>query len=201
MTIEKASALQENITKEAIALLRLLGQSADTAPYEKTVMLIARAWGISDEDTQVRLDLIRMEKEIPDGYAEDPEEQTYPEEQLPINATGMETLNNIWGLFETAVQLDSVEERNDLYHTATELAESQTLLDWIIQTEKEVSAHTGGKGVMSLDWAIRKLNGVIPHPDSPMVDYEHMPIAIAWQTVKRELYKPTGSPREASAHD
>lgn len=135
MTIEKASALQENMIKEGIALLRLLGQSASTAPYEKSVEIIGKAWGIPDEATQVRLDLIRAEKEIPDGCADDPDEQTYPEEQLPMNAAGMETLDNIWGLFETTARLDSADERGILYGMAMELAECQNLSDWIIQTD------------------------------------------------------------------
>ena len=30
-----------------------------------------------------------------------------PEGELPMNATGMETLDNVWDLFETAVLMDS----------------------------------------------------------------------------------------------
>ena len=49
----------------------------------------------------------------------------------------METLKNIWGLFETAVQLNSAKERLTLYDLARELEETQNLLDWIEKTPAE----------------------------------------------------------------
>ena len=111
MTKEHAQKLQERMTKEAIALLVATGHAADTTPYEKAVALIGKAWSIPAEDTQARLDLIRLEKELPGDTAEAEQEHAYPEEQLPINATGLETLENVWGLFETAVRLAGPEDR------------------------------------------------------------------------------------------
>jgi len=29
-----------------------------------------------------------------------------PEDELPMNATGLETLDNIWDLFETSLRMD-----------------------------------------------------------------------------------------------
>lgn len=43
---------------------------------------------------------------------------------------------------------------------------------------------------MTLQEAIKTLDEVIPHPLNKMVDIEHLPIAIAWQTIKEELEKP-----------
>ena len=60
-----------------------------------------------------------------------------PEEKLPMNATGMETLDNVWDLFETAVQMDSREQRTAMFRLANELAECQNLLDWIEKTAAE----------------------------------------------------------------
>ena len=54
-----------------------------------------------------------------------------------MNATGMETLDNVWDLFETAVQTDSREQRTALFNLASELAECQNLLDWIEKTPAE----------------------------------------------------------------
>ena len=40
---------------------------------------------------------------------------------------------------------------------------------------------------MKIDEAIKTLDGVIPSSDNKMVDLEHLPIAIAWKTVKTEI--------------
>ena len=58
-----------------------------------------------------------------------------------MNATGMETLDNVWDLFESAVQMDSQEQRTAMFKLANELAECQNLLDWIEKTpaERELS--------------------------------------------------------------
>ena len=63
-----------------------------------------------------------------------------PEEELPMNATGMETLNNIWDLFETSLRMNSPYARTKMFEMAKWLEESQNLLDWIEQTPKEKQA-------------------------------------------------------------
>lgn len=40
---------------------------------------------------------------------------------------------------------------------------------------------------MTIEEAIKKLDENIPPHDSKMVDLEHFPIAVAWETVKEEL--------------
>ena len=61
----------------------------------------------------------------------------YPEEELPINATGMEPLDNIWDLFESSISLNAAEDRATLFQLATELSEYHSLLDWIEKTLAE----------------------------------------------------------------
>lgn len=60
-----------------------------------------------------------------------------PESDLPMNASGMETLDNICGLFETATQLESRDHREAFFRLAVELMETQNLLDWIQKTPEE----------------------------------------------------------------
>ena len=60
-----------------------------------------------------------------------------PEEELPMNATGLETLDNIWDLFETTLHTGSAYARTRLFEMAKWLEESQNLLDWIEQAPKE----------------------------------------------------------------
>lgn len=60
-----------------------------------------------------------------------------PEEELPMNASGLETLDNIWDLFETSLRVDSPYARTRLFEMAKWLEESQNLLDWIEKTPAE----------------------------------------------------------------
>ena len=64
-------------------------------------------------------------------------ERVYPEDALPMNASGMETLENVWDLFETAIQLDDINERTTVFNIASELAECQSLTEWIEKTPAE----------------------------------------------------------------
>lgn len=138
MTIERAKELQANIAKEAIALLVIHGDAIEVAQYEKSVSLIGEAWGIPAEDTENQLALIRKEWEaVTDGPAPGEIDHVLPETELPMNATGTETLDNIWGLFETSLRLDSAGKRATLFNLARELEECQNLLDWIEQTPAE----------------------------------------------------------------
>ena len=59
------------------------------------------------------------------------------EEELPMNASGTETLERIWGLFETSQRLRREEKRTALYEMARWLEESQNLEDWIMKTQGE----------------------------------------------------------------
>ena len=52
-----------------------------------------------------------------------------PEDELSMNAIGLETLDNIWGLFETSLRMDSMQARTKMFEMAKWLEESQNLLD------------------------------------------------------------------------
>ena len=54
-----------------------------------------------------------------------------------MNASGTETLDNVWALFETAIRLDRLKDRKLLYCLAGELAESQNLADWVERAPME----------------------------------------------------------------
>lgn len=128
MDMERAREFQEKMVKETVSLLYLIGDEADISKWVHSISLIGTAWGIPAEDTERGMDVIlgaHRQKDI------------YPEGELPINATGMETLDNIWDLFETAVNLDNRQERELLFQLATELAEYHNLLDWIDKTPTE----------------------------------------------------------------
>ena len=152
MTTERAKEFQMRIAKEAIELMIIHGESAGVegscvAHYEEAVTMIGKAWNLPAEVTAESLSLIQREKDVLSTLAAgEGASHVLPEQELPMNATGMETLDNVWDLFETAVQLDSREQRVALFSLASELAECQNLLDWIEKTpaERELPEITAG---------------------------------------------------------
>ena len=147
MTTERAQELQTAITKEALALMVIHGDYVCTAAeaddihvshFEKVIKLIGEAWGLPERVTTANLSMLDQEREVVRklGAGEDVE-HIMPENELPMNATGMETLDNVWGLFETAVAVDDREQRTALLNLAQELAECQNLLDWIEKSPAE----------------------------------------------------------------
>ena len=134
MTSERAQEFQEHMTREAAGMLNILGDAMDTERWEQSIALIGKAWSIPREDTYRRLKFLAamrsyMKKEVA--------EPACPEAELPMNATGLETLDNVWALFETATRLNDGGERSVLFQIANELAECQNLLDWIETTPEE----------------------------------------------------------------
>lgn len=147
MTTERAKEFQTQITKEAIALMVIHGESVSevsgeetvsVAHYEEAVTLIGKAWSLPEEVTTENLGLIQQERDVLRRIAAGEDaDHVLLEQELPMNATGMETLDNVWDLFETSTRLDSVEQRTALFKLANELAECQNLLDWIEKTPAE----------------------------------------------------------------
>ena len=139
MKIEEAKKVQERIAKEAIALIVIQSEGSEKADsrvehYKEAVTLVGRAWGLPKKDTEKSLDLIRREQE---ALAGEDAAHILPETELPMNATGAETLENVWALFETAIRLDTRREREALFDLAGELAECQNLADWLKETPGE----------------------------------------------------------------
>src|SRR5574344_1819048 len=133
MTTERAQEFQMRITEEALALMIIHGESVSDAlseedislaHYEEAVTLIGKAWGLPAEATAENLGLIQREKDVLRRIAAGENvNHILPEEELPMNASGMETLDSVWDLFETAVRLDNWEQRAAMFKLADELAE------------------------------------------------------------------------------
>lgn len=128
MTIEQAQKLQESVAKECIALTAVCGPGVDCTIGKQAVPIIGKAWGIPEEDTHRLISAIHLERAFAEAGAS---ESVYPECELPINPTGSQTLETIWGLFETATRLDTQADRKHLLDTAIEIAQCQNLEDWI----------------------------------------------------------------------
>lgn len=140
MTIDTAKELQMNIAKEGLALL-VLHPTSDVQFYRECISHIGTAWDIPVGDTQEVISLLDRELDAIHTAGEDGTVvHVLPEEELPMNASGLETLDNIWDLFETALRVNSPYARTKLFEMAKWLEESQNLLDWIEKTPAEKQA-------------------------------------------------------------
>ena len=120
------------LAKDALALL-MLHEELDVRLHRECIELIGEAWDIPAEEQREPLALLEEEQvSLRTG-----EGHVLREEELPMNASGTETLERIWGLFETSLRLRSEKKRTALYEMARWLEESQNLEDWIMKTQEE----------------------------------------------------------------
>ena len=120
------------LAKDALALL-MLHEELDVRLHRECIELIGEAWDIPAEEQREPLALLEEEQvSLRTG-----EGHVLLEEELPMNASGTETLERIWGLFETSQRLRREEKRTALYEMARWLEESQNLEDWIMKTQEE----------------------------------------------------------------
>ena len=137
MNTEAAMELQMRLAKEALAML-VIHPTFDVQLYRESIMEIGEAWELPADATLEALALIEHERLAIQKAGEGGVVQhILPEEELPMHATGTETLDNIWDLFETALHTENLRERMKLFEMAKWLEESQNLLDWIEKTDEE----------------------------------------------------------------
>lgn len=132
--------LQHQIVREAAAMLRMTS-GADITESERAINLIGEAWSLPAEDTLEELDLLRQERDAARKIeAGEAAERPLAETEVMNNATGMEILEMVWGLFETALRLDSYDKRGALFDMAQYLAMALNLEDNIIRARDEEGA-------------------------------------------------------------
>ena len=118
-----------DLAKDALALLMLHGE-LDVQLHRECIELIGEAWDIPAEEQRELLGLLEEEQaSLRSGKG-----HVLLEEELPMNASGTETLERIW---ETSLRLRSEKKRTALYEMARWLEESQNLEDWIMKTQGE----------------------------------------------------------------
>ena len=106
MDITRGRELQERIGLDALTQWTLFGTATDTGMQERCIRIVGKTWDIPEEETQAWLDAIARER----SYAESgSSEHVRPDDELPVNLSGLETLNMTWDLFETAAQMDDLE--------------------------------------------------------------------------------------------
>ena len=124
--------LLRQITTEAVNLLALgtTDKPGDASLPEAGTALIAKAWGLPRELLDNSLALIQRQKKlVGDGSGKD----ALPDDQLLEPYDGGMTAELVWGLFETAIRLDSAEDRQTMYQLALLLADILDFDEWIGQ--------------------------------------------------------------------
>ena len=122
--------LLRQMTTETINLLALGGpnKAQDAELPEAGVRLIAKAWGLPQEDLNNSLDLIQREKHL---AANGSSEAALPDGELAEPFDGGMTAELLWGLFETAIRLDDADERKTVHQLALQMADALDFDDWI----------------------------------------------------------------------
>lgn len=138
MDQERARELQGKLVQQAAASLVLTGSGEDVDAYEQVVSLIGKAWDLPMSGTAKQLALIEQERETMQRI----EHGTKAEHIAPIQDvlkgwSGLESVEVIEDLFETATLLDDHAGRKTLFNMAMTLVGSQSLLDWIEKTDEE----------------------------------------------------------------
>ena len=138
MDQERARELQGKLVQQAAASLVLTGSGEDVDAYEQVVSLIGKAWDLPMSGTAKQLALIEQERETMQRI----EHGTKAEHIAPIQDvlkgwSGLESVEVIEDLFETATLLDDHAGRKTLFNMAMTLVGSQSLLDWIEKTYEE----------------------------------------------------------------
>lgn len=121
--------LLRQIRAETINALGLGGETdPTTAKLETGVGLIAKAWKMPQEALQNSTDLIQRQKQnILSGSGE----SVLPKEEDLESYDGPMIVELLWGLFETAVQLEDAQDRAAIHELAILMADSLNLDEWI----------------------------------------------------------------------
>ena len=116
------------LTTEAVNLLALGGPENTKAAAlpEAGVGLVAKAWGLPQEDLETGTTLIQRQKEMI-GTSE----AALPDDRLLEPYDGGMTAELVWGLFETAVRLESAEDRVTIHQLALMMADMLDFDEWI----------------------------------------------------------------------
>ena len=124
------------ITTEAVSLLALGGPDnirAAAFPEEAGAALIAKAWGLPQEDLEASTVLIQRQKQM----TETASEAALPEDRLLEPYDGGMAAELVWGLFETAVRLDDAGERKTIHQLALLMADVLNFDKWIEESRPD----------------------------------------------------------------
>ena len=129
----RSTNLQKRLRNEAMALLGLAGCETCVAEYQEVIRLVGRACGVPHATTEEHLGLIEAAKDEMrrKSAGEVITESVIPEEVIP-NWMPVDVHEAVMGLFEASLRLEQYEERCALHNMASELLETQSFEDWLV---------------------------------------------------------------------
>lgn len=125
--------LQKRLRNEAMALLALAGCETCVTEYQEVIQLVGKACGVPHATTEEQLGLIEAAKDEVrrKNAGEVITESVIPEEIIP-NWLPVDVHETVVALFEASLRLEQYEERCALYNMASELLETQSFEDWLV---------------------------------------------------------------------
>ena len=120
------------ITTEAVNLLALgtPDKPADVSLLETGAALTVKAWELPQELADNSHTLIDRQKELVEKASG---EAALPDDQILDTYDGPMIAELVWGLFETAIRLDALQDRAAVHRMALLLAEALDFDEWIEQ--------------------------------------------------------------------
>ena len=134
-------AMLKQLGRDAINLLAMcsIDSAAEVKPLEAGIRLLGKAWDLLEEDVQAQLDGIAEEREnIMFQISED----ELPKDELLNSYDGAKIMELLWGLFNTAAQLDDKDDRNAILKLEKYMADYLDLDGWIMEKEFSIQIVT-----------------------------------------------------------
>ena len=131
----------KQLGRDAINLLAMcsIDSAAEVKPLEAGIRLLGRAWDLPEEDIQAQLDGIAEERE--NVMFQIPGDELL-EDELLNSYDGAKIMELLWGLFNTAVQLDDKDDRKTILKLAKYMADYLDLDGWIMEKEFSIQIVT-----------------------------------------------------------
>lgn len=140
--------LQQNITKEALALLKLGGAGTDVSKYERVIRIIGSVCEIPEDTTEGCLDLIELERDALRRHQSGgdlPERDIVDQGNSAARWTGYDIFCIMQDLFQVSISIDSADDREAVFRLAQELTYAQSFQEWVDQSlDHRVSSHQIG---------------------------------------------------------
>ena len=131
----------KQLGRDAINLLAMcsIDSAAEVKPLEAGIRLLGRAWDLPEEDIQAQLDGIAEERE--NVMFQIPGDELL-EDELLNSYDGAKIMELLWGLFNTAAQLDDKDDRNAILKLEKYMADYLDLDGWIMEKEFSIQLVT-----------------------------------------------------------
>ena len=134
----EANKLMDKLTLEAVNLFYIGGNPDDpeVRKLEEAIALVAEAWDLPENVIVKSRETIEIEREATRSEKSGEKTQTaIPQEEILQCNGGDDIMEVLWGLFETAVRLDTREKRDHILQCARFMADYLGLEEWVTNSD------------------------------------------------------------------